>query len=94
MTTQSSGAQEEDDCDFLFKIIFVGDSNVGKTCIIHSFTSGEFRDNHQNTIGVDFIVHSMVIDGKRVKVSTLICFYKLEPGKSAFKLLHMHVLMS
>lgn len=70
MTTQSTGAQEEDACDFLFKIIFIGDSNVGKTCIIHSFQSGEFRDKQHNTIGVDFTVHTMDIDGKRVKVST------------------------
>lgn len=70
MTTQSTGAQEEDACDFLFKIIFIGDSNVGKTCIIHSFQSGEFRDQQHNTIGVDFTVHTMDIDGKRVKVST------------------------
>lgn len=72
MTTQSTGAQEEDACDFLFKIIFIGDSNVGKTCIIHSFKSGEFRGNQHNTIGVDFTVHTMDIDGKKVKVSTLI----------------------
>ncbi|XP_066524679.1 ras-related protein Rab-19 [Hoplias malabaricus] len=65
---QSTGAQEDDDCDFLFKIIFIGDSNVGKTCVIHSFKSGEFRDKHHNTIGVDFTVHSMDIDGKKVKL--------------------------
>ncbi|KAG9280896.1 ras-related protein Rab-19-like [Astyanax mexicanus] len=65
---QFTGAQEEDACDFLFKIIFIGDSDVGKTCVIHSFKSGEFRDKHQNTIGVDFTVHSMDIDGKRVKM--------------------------
>ncbi|MCI4381917.1 hypothetical protein PGIGA_G00257520 [Pangasianodon gigas] len=65
---QSTGAQEEDTCDFLFKIIFIGDSNVGKTCIIHSFKSGEFRDKQHNTIGVDFTVHTMDIDGKRVKM--------------------------
>ncbi|KAL7858070.1 hypothetical protein AOLI_G00181720 [Acnodon oligacanthus] len=64
---QSTGSQEEDACEFLFKIIFIGDSNVGKTCVIHSFKSGEFRDNH-NTIGVDFTVHSMDIDGKKVKM--------------------------
>ncbi|XP_060742715.1 ras-related protein Rab-19 isoform X1 [Tachysurus vachellii] len=65
---QSTGSQDEDAYDFLFKIIFIGDSNVGKTCIIHSFKSGEFRGNQHNTIGVDFTVHTMDIDGKRVKM--------------------------
>ena len=84
MTTQSTGTQEEDACEFLFKIIFIGDSNVGKTCVIHSFKSGEFRDKHHNTIGVDFTVHSMDIDGKKVKVSTLNCYCHQEPGESVF----------
>ncbi|XP_051978842.1 ras-related protein Rab-19 isoform X1 [Xyrauchen texanus] len=66
--TQSTGEDDDDGCDFLFKIILIGDSNVGKTCVIHSFKSGVFSDNHQNTIGVDFTVRSMDIDGKRVKM--------------------------
>ncbi|XP_026856818.1 ras-related protein Rab-19 isoform X2 [Electrophorus electricus] len=44
------------------------DSNVGKTCVIHSFRSGEFCERQHNTIGVDFTVHTVDIDGKRVKM--------------------------
>lgn len=69
---QSTGQEDEDRCDFLFKIILIGDSNVGKTCVIHSFKSGVFSDNQHNTIGVDFTVRSMDIDGKKVKVCALI----------------------
>lgn len=69
MTTQYTEEQEDDACDYLFKIIFVGDSNVGKTSVISSLESGEFKDKTQNTIGVDFLVHTMDIDGKTVKVS-------------------------
>ncbi|XP_039518127.1 ras-related protein Rab-19 isoform X3 [Pimephales promelas] len=65
---QSTGQEDEDRCDFLFKIILIGDSNVGKTCVIHSFKSGVFSDNQHNTIGVDFTVRSMDIDGKKVKM--------------------------
>lgn len=65
---QSTGLDDEDRCNFLFKIILIGDSNVGKTCVIHSFTSGLFRDSQHNTIGVDFTVRTIDIDGKRVKM--------------------------
>ncbi|XP_075715928.1 ras-related protein Rab-19 [Rhinoderma darwinii] len=63
-----SGFPEDDPFDFLFKIILIGDSNVGKTCVVQRFQSGVFNDKHQNTIGVDFTVKSMNIDGKKVKV--------------------------
>ncbi|XP_075066481.1 ras-related protein Rab-19 [Mixophyes fleayi] len=63
-----SGLPEDDPFDFLFKIILIGDSNVGKTCVVHRFQSGIFSDKHQNTIGVDFTVRSLNIDGKKVKV--------------------------
>ncbi|KAG7235978.1 hypothetical protein INR49_001675, partial [Caranx melampygus] len=54
--------------DFLFKIILVGDSDVGKTCVVQSFKSGIFIEKQQNTIGVDFTVRTLDIDGKRVKM--------------------------
>ncbi|XP_062402658.1 ras-related protein Rab-19 [Sardina pilchardus] len=59
---------EEDTCDFLFKIILIGDTNVGKTCVVHSFKSGLFLERQQNTIGVDFTVRTLDIDGKKVKM--------------------------
>ncbi|XP_042570955.1 ras-related protein Rab-19-like isoform X1 [Cyprinus carpio] len=68
LKTQSTGQEDEDRCDFLFKIILIGDSNVGKTCVIHSFRSGLFSDGQHNTIGVDFTVRTIDIDGKRVKM--------------------------
>lgn len=52
----------------LFKIILIGDSNVGKTCVVHRFKTGQYNEKQQNTIGVDFTVRSMDIDGKKVKV--------------------------
>lgn len=65
---QSAGPEIEDSFDFLFKIILVGDSNVGKTCVVQSFKSGIFMEKQQNTIGVDFTVRTLEIDGKKVKV--------------------------
>ncbi|XP_072508678.1 ras-related protein Rab-19 [Notamacropus eugenii] len=54
--------------DYLFKIILIGDSNVGKTCVVQHFKSGLYTDTQQNTIGVDFTVRSLDIDGKKVKM--------------------------
>lgn len=84
---QSTGQEDEDRCDFLFKIILIGDSNVGKTCVIHSFKSGVFSDNQHNTIGVDFTVRSIDIDGKKVKVCELIYDLQLNKG---FPISHLH----
>lgn len=68
---QPAVLEAEDTFDFLFKIILVGDSNVGKTCVVQSFKSGIFMEKQQNTIGVDFTVRTLDIDGKKVKVKCL-----------------------
>ncbi|KAM5255770.1 ras-related protein Rab-19 [Ctenodactylus gundi] len=58
----------DEDCDYLFKVILIGDSNVGKTCVVQHFRSGVYTEMQQNTIGVDFTVRALEIDGKKVKV--------------------------
>uniref|UniRef100_A0A7N9ANK9 Ras-related protein Rab-19 n=1 Tax=Mastacembelus armatus TaxID=205130 RepID=A0A7N9ANK9_9TELE len=58
----------DDSFDFLFKIILIGDSNVGKTCVVQNFKSGIFSERQQNTIGVDFTVRTVDIQGKKVKM--------------------------
>ncbi|XP_017274327.1 ras-related protein Rab-19 isoform X2 [Kryptolebias marmoratus] len=65
---QSAEPEAEDSFDFLFKIILVGDSDVGKTCMVQSFKSGIFIEKQQNTIGVDFTVRTLDIDGKKMQV--------------------------
>lgn len=67
---QTSGPEHDDSFDLLFKIILIGDSNVGKTCLVQNFKSGIFSEKQQNTIGVDFTVRTVDIDGKKVKVGT------------------------
>ncbi|XP_032360895.1 ras-related protein Rab-19 [Etheostoma spectabile] len=65
---QTSGPEHDDSFDLLFKIILIGDSNVGKTCLVQNFKSGTFSERQQNTIGVDFTVRTVDIDGKKVKM--------------------------
>ncbi|KAM9808280.1 ras-related protein Rab-19 [Neosynchiropus ocellatus] len=68
LPVQSEGPEIEDTFDFLFKIILVGDSDVGKTCVVQRFKSGIFIERQQNTIGVDFTVRTLDIDGKKIKM--------------------------
>lgn len=56
-----------DDYDYLLKIIVVGDGAVGKTALSVRFTQGKFEDDYKMTIGVDFAVKMMQVDGKKVK---------------------------
>jgi len=61
----------EDNFDFLFKIVLIGDCGTGKTCVVQRFKSGTYAENQGNTIGVDFSMKTIKIDGKKVKVINL-----------------------
>lgn len=58
----------DDHFDYLFKIVLIGDCGTGKTCIVQRLKSGNFIERHGNTIGVDFSMKTLVIDGKKVKL--------------------------
>ncbi|CAL5978718.1 Rab1a [Hexamita inflata] len=49
------------DYDHLFKILIIGDSNVGKSSILVRFTDGTFSDKFTTTIGVDYKIRSISI---------------------------------
>lgn len=40
--------------EYIFKYIIIGDSGVGKSCILLQFLEGTFKQNHEATIGVEF----------------------------------------
>lgn len=40
--------------DYLFKMIIIGNSGVGKSCIMHRVTTNEFSEDHEVTVGVEF----------------------------------------
>ncbi|XP_065359511.1 ras-related protein Rab-43 [Calliphora vicina] len=54
--------------DFLFKVVLIGDAGTGKTCIVERFKTGNFIERHGNTIGVDFSMKTINIEGKFVKL--------------------------
>uniref|UniRef100_A0A1Y1LLA7 Uncharacterized protein n=1 Tax=Photinus pyralis TaxID=7054 RepID=A0A1Y1LLA7_PHOPY len=55
-----------------FKIIVVGDSNVGKTSLTYRFCEGKFIESSEATIGVDFRERTLNIDGEDIKVRLLL----------------------
>ena len=57
------------DYDYVFKVLVLGDSSVGKSSLIKRFHSNVFDQRLPTTIGVDFFIHDMEVDGKKVKVS-------------------------
>ncbi|XP_055269431.1 ras-related protein Rab-43 isoform X2 [Moschus berezovskii] len=54
--------------DFLFKLVLVGDASVGKTCVVQRFKTGAFSERQGSTIGVDFTMKTLEIQGQRVKI--------------------------
>lgn len=67
--------------DFLFKIVLIGDCGTGKTCVVQRFKNGTFIERHGNTIGVDFSMKTVMVDGKKVKVTApplFPCQYSVE----------------
>jgi len=65
--TQHTVMADGDAYDYLFKIVLVGDSGVGKSNLLSRFTKGEFYEDTKSTIGVEFAVKSVQVNGKTVK---------------------------
>lgn len=56
------------DYDYLFKLVLIGDSGVGKSCLLLRFADDNFTDSYISTIGVDFRFRTITIDDKTVKL--------------------------
>ncbi|XP_069587850.1 ras-related protein Rab-15 [Ranitomeya imitator] len=54
--------------DVLFRLLLIGDSGVGKTCLLCRFTDNEFHPSHISTIGVDFKMKTIDVDGIKVRI--------------------------
>lgn len=58
-----------EDYKFLFKVVLIGNAGVGKTCLVRRFTQGVFPPGQGATIGVDFMIKTVVVDNEKIKVS-------------------------
>ena len=67
MAANGGGYRAEDDYDYLFKVVLIGDSGVGKSNLLSRFTKNEFSLESKSTIGVEFATRSLQVDGKVIK---------------------------
>lgn len=54
--------------DYLFKLLLIGDSGVGKTSILFRFSDDSFTSTFISTIGIDFKIRTIELDGKKIKL--------------------------
>ncbi|MFX0081572.1 MAG: Rab family GTPase [Candidatus Hodarchaeota archaeon] len=54
--------------DFTFKIVIFGDPQTGKTTLTHRFLTNMFKEDFQMTLGVDFLLKMVKLQGENIKL--------------------------
>merc|ERR1712159_134384 len=54
--------------DYLFKLLLIGDSGVGKSCLLFRFADDTYQESYISTIGVDFKIRTVELEGKTIKL--------------------------
>jgi len=54
--------------DYQFKLLLIGDSGVGKSCLLLRFADDTYTESYISTIGVDFKIRTIHLDGKTIKL--------------------------
>ncbi|MFH4982287.1 hypothetical protein AB6A40_008996 [Gnathostoma spinigerum] len=57
-----------EDYKYLFKVVLVGNAGVGKTCLVRQFTQGIFPPGQSATIGVDFMIKTVIVNDDKIKL--------------------------
>ena len=60
--------EKSDKYEYIFKIILIGNSGVGKSSILQRYIQKVFNDSYSSTIGVDFFMKSITIGDKSIKL--------------------------
>eukprot|EP01099_Mayorella_cantabrigiensis_P000032 TRINITY_DN1017_c0_g1_i2.p1 TRINITY_DN1017_c0_g1~~TRINITY_DN1017_c0_g1_i2.p1 ORF type:complete len:229 (+),score=64.44 TRINITY_DN1017_c0_g1_i2:42-728(+) len=61
-------SQMNPEYDYLFKLLLIGDSGVGKSCLLLRFADDTYTESYISTIGVDFKIRTIELDGKTIKL--------------------------
>ena len=75
--------------DLVLKIIILGSSEVGKTCILNRYFNNEFKENSLSTIGIDFQTKFFKFEDKKIKVN-----YTDTAGQEKFRAISINYLKS
>lgn len=54
--------------DYLFKLLLIGDSGVGKSCLLLRFADVTYMESYISIIGVDFKIRTIELEGKIIKL--------------------------
>ena len=78
---------DESKIDLIIKIIVLGSSEVGKTCILNRYFNNEFKENALSTIGIDFQTKYFKFEGKKIKAN-----YTDTAGQEKFRAISLNYL--
>merc|ERR1712047_86925 len=54
--------------DYLFKFLVIGSAGTGKSCLLHQFIEGQFKEDSAHTIGVEFGSKIIEVSGQKIKL--------------------------
>ena len=57
-----------EDCDFILKMSIVGESAVGKTNLLKTYSTGQFNQNEVPTVGIDFFTETLNLEEKIIRI--------------------------
>lgn len=81
---QSDGKWQKDaadqNFDYMFKLLIIGNSSVGKTSILFRYADDSFTSAFVSTVGIDFKVKTVFRNDKRVKLQIWVIFYLFNNG--------------
>ena len=56
------------DFDYLFKLVIIGDTGVGKSCLLSRFSDNTYTENYISTIGIDFRFRTIKMNQRILKL--------------------------